>query len=134
LYSKDKTIIIRYPEAKTGTSFTISNSVTTIMGGVFYGGTKLTSITIPNSVTFIGNSAFSYTSITSIIIPASVTSIWNTAFFDCYSLTSVTFQGTISEADFVNYPDDDDLRAKYLAGGPGTYTRPSGLSTVWTKQ
>jgi hypothetical protein len=26
-----------------------------------------------------------------------------------------------------------DLRAKYLAGGPGTYTRESG-GTEWTKQ
>jgi hypothetical protein len=27
-----------------------------------------------------------------------------------------------------------DLRDKYLAGGIGTYTRPSGSSTTWTKQ
>jgi len=26
------------------------------------------------------------------------------------------------------------LRAKYLAGGIGTYTRPSGESNTWTKQ
>jgi hypothetical protein len=26
------------------------------------------------------------------------------------------------------------LRAKYLSGGPGTYTRPDEDSEIWTKQ
>jgi hypothetical protein len=26
------------------------------------------------------------------------------------------------------------LREKYLAGGPGTYTRPNGTSNTWTKR
>jgi hypothetical protein len=27
-----------------------------------------------------------------------------------------------------------DLRTKYFAAGPGTYTRPNSTGSVWTKQ
>ncbi len=52
---------------------------------------SLTSVTIPNSVTTIGNWAFEgCDSLTSITIPNSVTSIGDSAFLHCSSLTSIT--------------------------------------------
>ena len=52
-------------------------------------------MTIPNSVTSIGDSAFeNCDSLTSIIIPDSVTSIGYRAFSDCTSLTDVYYTGT----------------------------------------
>ena len=69
-------------------SVTIPNSVTSIGSSAFYGCSKLTSITIPNSVTSIETSAFEYcSSLTSIVIPNSVTSIGSSAFSGCSSLT-----------------------------------------------
>ncbi len=65
----------------------IPNSVTTI-GNYAFSGTSLTSINIPNSVTYIGERAFSGTSLTSINIPNSVTYIGESAFSGCTSLTS----------------------------------------------
>ncbi len=58
---------------------------------------SLTSVTIPNSVTSIGSSAFtSCTNLTSITIPSSVTSIGSDAFSSCNGLTSVYYTGDIA--------------------------------------
>jgi len=99
------------------------NALTTIPDNAFYdrrtekGCAALSAITIPNSATSIGEGAF----------------------YKCTSLASVTFEGKISSANFAvtnEYSDTfpGDLRAKYLAGGIGTYTRPNGSSNTWTKQ
>ena len=63
---------------------TIPNSVTSIGDFAFSVCLSLTSITIPNSVTSIGDFAFSgCSSLTSITIPNSVTSIGMDAFYKC---------------------------------------------------
>ena len=68
----------------------IPNSVTSIGNSAFSGCTGLTSVTIPNSVTSIGYKAFSScTSLTSVTIPNSVTTIGDNAFSGCNGLTSV---------------------------------------------
>ena len=79
------------------TSVTIPNSVTSIGGGAFANCTSLTSVTIPNSVTSIGNFAFSgCTSLTSLTIPNSVTSIGRWVFGNCSSLTSITIPNSVT--------------------------------------
>ena len=69
-----------------------------INSGLFGGENRLKSITIPNSVTSIGELAFSYcNSLTSITIPNSVTSIGNGAFIGCSSLTSITIPNSVTK-------------------------------------
>ncbi len=69
---------------------TIPNSVTKIGNYAFAGCSGLTSVTIPNSVTEIGNRAFyGCSGLTSVTIPNSVTSIGYSAFAGCSGLTSV---------------------------------------------
>jgi hypothetical protein len=137
LYNKAKTELIQYPAGKTGSSFTIPNSVTSIGYFAFSGCTSLTSVTIPDSVTSIGDYAFAWcTSLTNINIPKSVTSIGNGAFYGCESLTSVTFQGTTVLSEYSSF--DGDLPEKYLAGGTGTYIVTGKDERddhpVWTKK
>jgi len=73
------------------TSVTIPDSVTSIGENAFRNCKSLTSVTIGNGVISIGNNAFmSCTSLTSVIIPDSVTSIGINAFFLCGKLASVT--------------------------------------------
>ena len=68
----------------------IPNSVTSIGQSAFSGCSGLTSVTIPNSVTSIGQSAFyNCTSLTSVTIPNSVTSIGEWVFSYCSGLTSI---------------------------------------------
>lgn len=82
-------------------SITIPNSVTTIGDYAFWGCEQLTEITIPNSVTAIGNNAFeNCRSLTSVNIPYSVTSIGNYAFEDCSNLTSITIPNSITSIGY----------------------------------
>ena len=69
LYNYDKTTLIYCPTGKVG-SVTIPNSVTSIGGSAFSNCTKLTSVTIPSSVTTIDRYAFNgCTKLTSVTIP-----------------------------------------------------------------
>jgi len=79
------------------TSITIPDSVTSIGNYAFFECINLASVTIPNSVTSIEGYAFSgCSSLTSITIPDSVTSIGNSAFLGCSGLTSVTIPNSVT--------------------------------------
>ena len=81
----------------TITSITIPNSVTNIANSAFCFCNKLTSITIPNSVTSIGEGAFfECTSLKSIKLPDGITSFSKNLFSDCESLTSITISNKIT--------------------------------------
>ena len=75
---------------------TIPDSVTSIGNYAFYKCTSLTSVTIPDSVTSIGNYAFcECASLASISLPDSVRSIGDYAFCECSSLTNATISKSV---------------------------------------
>ena len=79
------------------TSITIPDSVTTIGNYAFYKCSGLTSLTIPDSVTTIGNYAFyNCWGLTSLTIPDSVTTIGSSAFDSCTGLTSITIPDSVT--------------------------------------
>ena len=78
----------------------IPNSVTSIGQSAFSGCSELTSVTIPNSVTSIGNSAFGGCSgLTSLTIGNSVTSIGENAFMGCSALAEVDLNSVSNLGD-----------------------------------
>lgn len=83
------------PDIRDISEIEIGYSVTSI-GDSAFAGTRLTSITIPDSVTSIRAYAFSgCSSLVSVMIPDSVTSIGEYAFFRCSGLTSVTIPDSV---------------------------------------
>ena len=87
----------KYAGCSKLTSITIPNSVTSIGSEAFQSCSGLTSIEIPNSVTSIGDWAFNGCSgLTSIEIPNSVTSIGSGAFCGCSGLTSIEIPNSVT--------------------------------------
>lgn len=79
---------------------TIPDSVTSIGDFAFCGCDEIKSITIPDSVTSIGSNAFVGCDFTTITIPGSVTNISDHAFAGCDSLeTVIMLDGVTSIAD-----------------------------------
>jgi len=93
------------------TSVTIPNSVTTIGGSAFSGCSALTSVNIPNSVTTTGGSAFSGCSaLTSVTIPNSVTKIDNHTFEYCSTLTSINIPNSVTAIEEDAFRDCTNLQ------------------------
>ena len=97
LFTKDKKTVIRCPAGKIESNFSIPNSVTSIGDYAFSGCSALTSIEIPNSVTSIGSSAFcGCSNLTSIAIPYGITSIEADTFAGCSKLTSIEIPNSVT--------------------------------------
>ena len=93
----------------------IPNSVTSIGNYAFSSCSGLTSIEIPNSVTSIGSNAFSYCrGLTSIEIPNSVTSIGDDAFSYCRGLTSITIGEGVTSIGDSAFRDCTKLTSIYI--------------------
>ena len=95
LFTADKSQLIAYCSSQT--SYSIPNSVTSIGDSAFSSCESLTTLTIPNSVTSIGGCAFlGCRSLTALTIPDSVTSIGDGAFVRCSNLTTLTIPDSVT--------------------------------------
>ena len=95
LFDKYKRRLIAYRSKKK--DYEIPNSVTSIGDNAFSDCKNITSIHIPDSITSIGDRAFcGCKSLTSIHIPDSVTSIGDSAFYCCRSLTSIHIPDSVT--------------------------------------
>lgn len=92
VYNKDKTELVIHPIANT--NYNIPKTVTRIGNNAFEKNT-MKDVTLPDSVTYIGKSAFgNCQTLATIIIPSSVKVIDNWAFTYCYELENITYNGT----------------------------------------
>lgn len=96
LFNKDKTVIIRYPNKKDNTSYTIPDSVTSIEADAFEGCKLLENIDIPESVNEIGLCAFEKcVNLTGLTIPEGVTELDYGMVLDCEKLTSINIPESV---------------------------------------
>ena len=115
LFNKDKSIIIHYPASRTGTSYVIPSTVTTIANRAF-SSALITSITIPNGVTSIGEYSFYFSRIGKVTIPNSVTSIAWGAFQYMSSLKSLTISENLTTLGGYAFSNNDLLRGYAYCG------------------
>ena len=90
LYSADKAALVSYPQARAGDSYTVPDGVKEIGGWAFYAAKNLSQIILPEGLTGIGDSAFSFTGLADMRFPVSVTDIGSGIFNGCNSFSQVT--------------------------------------------
>ena len=131
LYNYVQDTLMQCPGAKT--SVTIPNRVTSIGVSAFSYCSGLTSVSIPNSVTSIGDAAFyNCSGLTSVTIPNSVTSIGDFAFSGCSGLTSIDVASEnthYSSIDGVLYNYAQDTLIQY-PGAKTSVTIPSSVTSI----
>ena len=115
---------------------TIPNSVTSIGDSAFSGCSGLTSVTIPGFVTSIGNEAFSNCSgLTSVTIGDGVTNTGNKVFYGCSGLTGVTIPGSVTSIGWNAFEGCSGLTSVTIPNsvtniGGSAFSGCSGLTSV----
>ena len=97
-YSRDGRRLLKVSNSLDG-SYKIKENTKVICNDAFWGCTSLSCIVIPNSVTYIGDDAFSMTALSSVVIPNSVTSIGKGTFWNCTFLSSIVIPNSVTSIE-----------------------------------
>lgn len=133
LLDKSQTTLVTYPGGKDG-SYTIPNTVTSIGNDAFSGCPSVTSVAIPDSVTNIGAAAFlDCGSLTNVTIGNNVTRIGDEAFSYCMSLKAITVDSTssvYSDLNGVLFDKSQTTLIAYPDGRAENYTIPNTVTRI----
>ena len=138
LFSADKEHLICFPAGKKTTDYTVPDTVFHLYPGAFCGNVNLKTVTLPESVTAIGEDAFycctalekvtitsteaeiSYYAfakcpkLATVLLPESMWSIREGAFSDCTALASITVPDGIGAVEYNTFKDCTALKSVTL--------------------
>ena len=138
LFNKKKTTLYQYPCGKTG-HYEIPSTVNIIGSEAFAGCSRLTSVTIPDSVTRVSDLAFSDTGLKTVAIPKNVSDIQSGAFCACPDLMEIIVDSNnyyYTSVDGVLFRKQDGkssgrLLVQFPAGKGGSYSIPSNTTRIF---
>lgn len=120
LYSKDKTVLYGYPNART-TDVVIPDGVTTIYDGAFWDCTNILTIKVPESVTTLRPFCFySCEKLKSIDLPSEITTVPQGAFYYCEALESVVVPDKVTEVGQTAFANCSSLKSVKLGSAVET--------------
>ena len=100
LFDKEMKKLITYPICKSGSEYTVPDSVTSLEAYSFFSCDSLERVFIPDSVTQIGDCAFyECSNLTKIPIPKTIKSIGERVFENCEKLTSIIIPNTVTSIE-----------------------------------
>lgn len=105
----------------------IQDGVTHVLDSAFENAHYLSDVTIPNSVTNIGNYAFYGCGVTNMVIPDGVKTIGVRTFSNCSLLTSVTIGNDLTELGSMAFANCGNLASFSVSEGNLRYKSDQGL-------
>lgn len=117
LYSKDMTMLVKYPEGRTADSFVIPDDVHSLDKYAFYDVVALRTITLPDNVVNMDEGAFqSCDNLESVNFSDEITSIGKYTFLNCKNLKDISFSNKITTIANYAFSGCDNLENVYYAG------------------
>jgi len=130
LFTKDKTMLVRFLSTSERTSYDVPDGVVSIQGYAFYWCRNLKAITLPDTLENIGYASFEYAGITDIVIPDSVVSLYVWAFTK-NSLQSVTIGKNVKSIYSTTFIDTGGLtKVTFTSPTPPEYVAEDAFSRI----
>jgi len=128
LFTADGATLVRYPSSRSGDSYTVPSSVTTIYGSSFSGSLYLKTVTLPEGLTRINNYAFANCeALESISVPNSVTYVGEECFSFCKALKTVNIGTGVSTMGYGVFKGTTALECINVDEGNATYQDIDGV-------
>ena len=116
VYSKDKKIIVQYPDGKKFTEYIVIDGVKELYDCAFYGAWNLKSILLPNGVEIIGEYAFyECKNVTLYSLPETLTAIERYAFSKNNSLENISIPDSVMQISNYAFAYDYNLKMIYFS-------------------
>lgn len=143
LFSKDGSVLVCYPQGKTGDSYVVPDEVKEI-GDSAFRCAKIKQISLPDGLTKLGSRAFALSSLTEFALPMNISTVPESLLNHCAALEKVTLHEGVTAIGPMAFSNctalaEIDLPAELQCIGPGAFgfctalrevTLPEGLSEL----